>query len=232
MNNPHPPPSSPPKTLFSWSGGKDSAMALYEIQKFRSRTVSALLTTVTEDYNRISMHGVRAALLERQAEALRLPLEKILITKSATNEEYEGAMRRVLEKYKTGGTHTVVFGDIFLEDLRAYRENNLAKLDMSAEFPLWKKDTKELAASFIENGFRAVVTCVDTRHLDAAFTGREYDARFIFELPPTVDPCGENGEFHTFVYAGPIFDREIAVRRGETVLRDEQFSFCDLIPVY
>jgi len=216
--------------LFCWSGGKDSALALYKIMSSGSHSVVALLTTVTEDYDRISMHGVRTALLEQQAKALNLPLEKVSITKHSSNEDYEDKMTQVLKKVKKGGTYSVVFGDIFLEDLRKYRENNLAKLQMSAVFPLWKKDSKQLANSFIDLGFKAIITCVDTKFLDASFTGREFDKTLLSDLPSSVNPCGENGEFHTFVYAGPIFDREISVTRGEIVLKDERFCFCDLLP--
>jgi len=141
-------------------------------------------------------------------------------------------MGRLLAQYKSNGINHVVFGDIFLEDLRVYREDNLAKLEMNAVFPLWKKDTALLAQSFIDLGFRAVITCVDTHCLDADFAGREYDRSFLSDLPSSVDPCGENGEFHTFVYAGPVFSREIRVTRGETVLRDGRFCFCDLLPLY
>ncbi len=216
--------------LLCWSGGKDSALALHEIARSGSHHVTALLTTITEDYDRISMHGVRSELLGLQAKALNLQVERVPISKSASNEEYETTMHDVLARYKHSGTDDVIFGDIFLEDLRAYRENNLAKLRMNAVFPLWKKDTKSLAAAFIASGFRAVLTCVDTQCLDAGFAGREYDASLLSDLPPSVDPCGENGEFHTFVYDGPIFNGTIPVARGETVLRDGRFCFCDLLP--
>jgi uncharacterized protein (TIGR00290 family) len=216
--------------LFCWSGGKDSALALYEIMNSGSHSVMALLTTVTEDYDRISMHGVRTALLEQQAKALNLPLEKVFISKQSSNEDYEEKMTKVLKHFKNGGTYSVGFGDIFLEDLRKYRENNLAKLQMNAIFPLWKKDSKQLANSFIDLGFKAIITCVDTKFLDASFTGREFNKTFLSDLPSSVDPSGENGEFHTFVYAGPLFDREISVTRGEIVLKDERFCFCDLLP--
>ncbi|MBN1306546.1 MAG: diphthine--ammonia ligase [Chitinispirillaceae bacterium] len=212
-----------------WSGGKDSALALYEIIHSGGYSVSALLTTVTEDYDRISMHGVRTVLLEGQANALNLPLEKVFINKQSSNEEYEETISGVLARFKNSGTHSVVFGDIFLEDLRTYREKNLAKAAMTGVFPLWKKDPRLLAGTFIDRGFKAILTCVDTKFLDARFTGREFDETLLSDLPPSVDPCGENGEFHTFVYAGPLFDREIPVIRGEIVLRDDRFCFCDLL---
>jgi len=176
------------------------------------------------------MHGVRSRLVEEQAEAMNLPLEKVLITKQSTNDDYEKRINQALVEYINKGISSVAFGDIFLEDLRTYRENNLEKLKMNAVFPLWKKNTNQLACSFIDSGFKAVITCVDTQYLDAGFCGREYDKSFLSDLPASVDPCGENGEFHTFVYAGPVFDREISVSRGEIVLRDNRFCFCDLLP--
>ena len=217
--------------LFCWSGGKDSALALSEIfNSCNCYSVVSLLTTVTEDYDRISMHGVRTILLEQQSTALNLPLHKVVITKDSTNEELEAKMRDVLQGFKNRGVTNVVFGDIFLEDLRKYRENNMAKLDMNVIFPLWRKNTKLLAQSFIDSGFKAIITCVDTKVLDSSFAGREFDNQLLSGLPSSVDPCGENGEFHTFVYAGPIFDKQISVTRGEVVLRDERFCFCDLLP--
>lgn len=211
--------------LFCWSGGKDSALALYEIVISGSYSIAAILTTVTEDYDRISMHGIRTVLLEQQANALNLPLEKVLISKNSSNAEYEERMTGVLEQYKSKGINIVAFGDIFLEDLRQYREKNLTKLKMTAVFPLWKKNTKQLANSFIDSGFKAVVTCVDTKLLDASFAGREFNKSFLTDLPTTVDPCGENGEFHTFVYAGPVFDKEISISKGEIVLEMNVFIF-------
>jgi uncharacterized protein (TIGR00290 family) len=222
----------PQKVLVCWSGGKDSAFALHEMLASADRyTVESLLTTVTEDYDRISMHGVRTILLEQQSHSLRLPLRKVLVRKDSTNDEYDRRMGAVLEEYKQRGVTSVVFGDIFLEDLRKYREENLARVEMTAVFPLWKRRTSVLAESFISAGFKAIITCVDTKTLDAGFTGREYDNRFLADLPSSVDPCGENGEFHTFVYAGPVFDEQIRLAKGEIVLKDERFCFCDLVPV-
>ncbi len=218
------------QVLVAWSGGKDSAVALYKVLKSQEYQVAALLTTVTEDYDRVSMHGVRRSLLERQAEVLGLPLEKVYIPKNASNDEYESNMRQALTRYKQAGVTSVVFGDIFLEDLREYREGNLAKLDMRGLFPLWKRDTRELAHSFISLGFKAITTCVDTDALDGRFVGRVIDEQFLTELPDTVDPCGENGEYHSFVYAGPIFKEPIPYTVGEIVLRENRFCFCDLIP--
>jgi uncharacterized protein (TIGR00290 family) len=218
------------KIIFTWSGGKDSAMALYELQRTHSYEVSALLTTITEDYERISMHGVRRILLERQADSLGLSLEKVFISKNTSNEEYESKMQDALIKYRATGVSYVVFGDIFLEDLRKYREDNLSKVDMKGIFPIWKRDTTELAHTFIDLGFKAVVTCVDSNVLDKKFVGRVFEEQFLSELPSTVDPCGENGEFHSFVYDGPIFRERIAFTVGDIVLRDNRFYFCDLIP--
>jgi len=216
--------------LFCWSSGKDSALALYEIlNSSDDYSVVALLTTVTEDYDRVSMHGVRVSLLDQQANALKLPLYKITISKISSNEEYANKMSEALSSFKDQGVTSVVFGDLFLEDLRKYREDNLAKLNLSALFPLWKKNTQALARTFISSGFKAIITCVDTKVLDASFSGREYDYQLLSDLPATVDPCGENGEFHTFVYAGPIFDEQIPIIRGEIVLRDNRYCFCDLL---
>ncbi len=217
--------------LFSWSGGKESALALYEIQKAGRYEVNALLTTVTEDYDRVSMHGVRRVLLEQQAESIGYPLEKLLISPNASDEEYESKMREILTKYLATGVSSVVFGDVRLEDVRKYREENLSKIRMKGIFPIWKRDTIELAHAFLKLGFKAVVTCVDSNVLDKGFAGRIYDEQFLSELPDSVDPCGENGEFHSFVYDGPIFRERIPYKIGETVLRGNRFYFCDLVPV-
>ncbi len=216
--------------FLSWSGGKDSSMALYEIRKANSHSVGALITTITEDYDRISMHGVRRILLEQQAAALDIPLRKIPIPKDSTNAIYESRMRALLEEGLREGVDTVAFGDIFLEDLKLYREKNLAQLGMKGLFPIWKRGTAELAQTFITLGFKAVLTCVDTAILNPSFAGRSYDQDLLRDLPPNVDPCGENGEFHSFAYDGPIFKHRIDHTLGEVVQRDH-FSFCDLVPV-
>jgi uncharacterized protein (TIGR00290 family) len=218
------------KVLFTWSGGKDSAIALYELQKSGKYEISALLTTVTKDYDRISMHGVRTVLLQQQADLLGYHLEQVYISAASSNEEYETKMRESLEKYLKDGITTVVFGDIFLEDVRKYREENLSGIGMKAYFPIWKKDTAELARSFIDTGFKAVITCVDSEVLGKEFAGRYYDKQFLSELPSNVDPCGENGEFHSFVYDGPIFRESLLLDTGEVVLRDNRFYYCDLVP--
>ncbi len=219
------------KVLFTWSSGKDSALALYELLEKGGSTVVSFLTTLTEDYDRISMHGVRRVLLEQQAQSLGFPLEKIFIPKEANNMIYESRMGEVLKRYKTAGISTVVFGDIFLSDLRTYREENLSRIAMNALFPLWGMSTTDLAERFIELGFAAIVTCVDGDVLDATFAGSLYNRDFLSRLPQEVDPCGENGEFHTFVFDGPLFSRRIRFEKGEVVLRDERFYFCDLIPL-
>lgn len=218
------------KLLVCWSGGKDSAMALWEIRQVGSSEIVALVTTVTEGYDRISMHGVRRRLLEHQVESLGLPLHPVFLSLNATNEEYESKMNEALMGYRAQGIESVVFGDIFLEDIRAYRERNLAKIGMKGLFPLWKRETHELARTFIARGFKAIVVCVDTRVLDPSWAGRMFDEDFLRQLPPSVDPCGENGEFHSFVFDGPIFTRPVRFTVGETVLRDS-FCFCDLVPV-
>jgi uncharacterized protein (TIGR00290 family) len=216
------------KILLAWSSGKDSAMAFHVLQQLKDYTILALLTTITEDYDRVSMHGVRRALVEKQVEAMGCQLEIVRIPKDCDNEEYESLMRACLEKYKQHGVSAVAFGDLFLEDIRKYREENLAKIGMKAVFPIWTKYTKGLAASFASSRFKAVITCVDTKRLDASFCGREYGKEFLADLPATVDPCGENGEFHSFVYEGPIFNKKIEFQKGEIVLRDNRFCFCDL----
>ena len=217
------------KVLLGWSGGKDSAMALYEAQRSQKYEIVSLLTTITEDYDRVSMHGVRRTLVEQQAQSLGLPLEEVFISKSCSDEEYESKMRQTLTVFKENGVSSVIFGDIFLEGVRRYREENLAKIGMKGIFPIWGRDTAELARSFIALSFEAITTCVDSKVLDKKFIGRTLDEEFLSELPPAVDPAGENGEFHSFVFDGPIFREQIACTVGEVVLRDS-FYFCDLLP--
>lgn len=216
--------------IISWSGGKDSCLALYELQQANRHRAAALLTTVTRDYNRISMHGVRRVLLERQAENLGLTLHQVPISKRATNEEYERAMAEAFSEYREQGINAVVFGDLFLEDVRAYREQFLARHGMRGLYPVWMRDTGEFVREFIALGFKAVVTCVSGEALDGSFAGRLIDEEFLASLPPHVDPCGENGEFHTFVFDGPSFKEAVRFSVGEKVFRDS-FWFCDLIPV-
>jgi uncharacterized protein (TIGR00290 family) len=215
--------------LMSWSGGKDSCLALHEIKNDQKVCVTALLTTITRDYDRISMHGVRRVLLEQQAASLGLPLHQILISKDASNDEYEAKMAEAFAGYREKGIDTVIFGDLFLEDIRAYREQFLTRNKMHGLFPVWSRDTAIFIREFVDLGFRAVVTCVDSRILDQSFAGRFIDESFLSSLPEQVDPCGENGEFHTFVFDGPAFSSPVKFSLGETVLR-ESFWFKDLLP--
>jgi len=217
------------KVLFSWSGGKDSALALYQIIEDRKYEIVSLLTTITEDYDRVSLHGVLRILVEQQAKSLGLPMQEVFIPKDCSNEEYESRMKETLIEFKQAGVSGVVFGDIFLEEVRKYRESNLSKLGMKGIFPIWGRDTAQLTKSFIALGFQAIITCVDTKVLDKRFLGRMVDKHFLAELPPNVDPGGENGEFHSFVFDGPIFRHRIAYKLGKKVLRDS-FYFCDLLP--
>ncbi len=218
------------KVLFAWSSGKDSARALYEIRRAGRHDVVSLLTTVTAGYERVSMHGVRIALVEQQAAAIGLPLEKVYIPMESSNESYETAMRDALVRHKAENVTGVAFGDLFLEDLKVYREKKLAEVGMAGLFPLWRLDTGKLARSFIAQGFRAVITCVDAGVLAGEFSGRIYDEQFLSDLPPHVDPCGENGEFHSFVFDGPLFSRPVSYEKGEVVVRDNRFHFCELLP--
>jgi uncharacterized protein (TIGR00290 family) len=213
--------------LFCWSGGKDSAMALHTLLQHPDVRIAALLTTVTETYDRISMHGVRSELLVQQAQSIGLPLHEVRIPPQCVNPIYEARMEEALRIHYAEGVRTVAFGDIFLEDLRAYREKNLARIGMTAFFPIWKRDTRELIRSFHAARFRAIAACIDPKVLERSFAGRELNESFFRDLPPHADPCGENGEFHTFVFDGPIFKSPIPVRTGEIVNRDG-FIFCDL----
>jgi len=217
------------KILLSWSGGKDCSLAHYSIQETKTYEVAALLTTITDGYDRVSMHGVRRVLVEQQAESLGLPLVKVYIPQDSTDNDYEASMRKALLGYQNENINSVGFGDVFLEDLRKYREEKLAQIGMEAIFPLWKRDTAQLIRDFMDSGFKAVVTCVDSRVLDSSFVGRPIDDDFISSLPSHVDPNGENGEFHSFVIDGPIFKQKIDVSIGEVVLRGP-FCFCDLLP--
>lgn len=213
--------------LLSWSGGKDSALALHTLRQTPGVEVAGLLTTVTEDYDRISMHGVRRALLERQAEEAGLPLHIVFIPRECSNEQYDERMTAVLTGIRDAGIRRVAFGDLFLEDVRAYRESRLTAFGMEALFPLWKRDTAALARDFLRLGFAAVLVCVDTETLAPTFAGRAFDEALLRDLPPGVDPCGENGEFHTFVHAGPIFRAPVPFRLGEVEDRG-RFQYCDL----
>ena len=212
---------------LAWSGGKDSALALAALRR-DSTNVAALLTTFTDDYDRVSVHGVRRGLARDQAAAAGIQLVEVGIPAACVHEVYAARMDAAFRSSSLADLDAVASGDLFLEDVRAYREEWLARAGKSALFPLWGRDTSALARSFIEDGFEAYVVCVDTRRLDASFAGREYDAAFLDDLPPGIDPCGENGEFHSFVHAGPCFDRPVPCRVGEHVLR-EGFAFADLV---
>src|SRR6266403_1830197 len=203
-------------------------MALYSLLQQKNFKIVALLTTVTEGYDRIAMHGVRRELLQRQADSLRLLLHEVLIPPQCVNLIYEARMEQALRLFYDQGVRKVAFGDIFLEDLRAYREKNLARIGMTALFPIWKRNTRELIRYFHEQHFRAIAACVDSKVLDPSFAGRELNESFFRDLPPHADPCGENGEFHTFVFDGPIFQFPIPIRTGEVVDRDG-LVFCDLL---
>ncbi|MDE1887126.1 MAG: adenine nucleotide alpha hydrolase [Gammaproteobacteria bacterium] len=216
--------------ILSWSGGKDSALALHALQHDLRYRVAGLLTSVNEHYGRISMHGVREALLDVQTKSIGLPLYKVKLSEHPSNEEYERKMHTALEGFKSQGIRHVAYGDLFLEDIRQYRLDNMHKLDMECVFPLWHEPTDKLARQFIALGFKAVLCCVDEQQLAGEFAGREYDETLLHDLPASVDPCGEHGEFHTFVYAGPVFRQPIAFSRGGCVRRDGRFHFCDLIP--
>ncbi len=219
-----------PRTSFalSWSGGKDSALTLWTLRREGSEP-EALITTVTDGYDRISMHGIRRELLAGQVEALGIPLVEIVIPPGCPNAAYDARMARAFASPPLSGVEAVAFGDLFLEDVRAYREARLASGGKRGLFPLWRRDTGELAREFIAAGFEALVVCLDPRTLDPSFAGRPYDEQLLADLPPSVDPCGEKGEFHTFVHAGPIFTEPIACATGEIVERDG-FVFCDLTP--
>jgi uncharacterized protein (TIGR00290 family) len=218
--------------VMSWSGGKDSAMALYELARSDEYEIVELMTSVAEEFGRVSHHRVREALLEEQARAIGLPLQKVYLPSGrlgpCTNEVYEQIMGKQMEAYKARGIYTVGFGDLFLADLRAWREANLAKAEMRAIFPLWQRDTAKLAREVIALGFRAYLSCVEGK-VGPGFVGRAFDQSLLDDLPPGIDPCGENGEFHSFVYDGPIFKKPVAVTVGEIVIRDGRF-YADLLP--
>jgi len=217
------------KAVVSWSSGKDSALALHEVRRSGEVEVVGILTTITSEFGRVSMHGVREALLDRQAEALGLPRWTVPIPSPCPNEVYEREMARVLGEVQQLGVTAVVFGDLFLEDLRRYRETKLAEVGMRGIFPLWMPDTAALAREMVEVGVRATLTCIDPKKLDRSFAGRSFDAVLLKELPDDVDPCGEHGEFHTFAWAGPMFSRPVPIEVGEVVERDG-FVFADMLP--
>jgi uncharacterized protein (TIGR00290 family) len=218
------------RVVLSWSGGKDSAMAAYHLIASQKYEIAALLTTVTEEFDRISMHGVRRELLERQAESLAIPLHTVMIPKDCSNEIYESRMNAAFSHFKAAGLTKIAFGDLFLADIKQYRDERLALAGMAGLYPIWLRDTDELVRTFIGLGFKAKLACVDTHAIDAAFAGRELDASLLEDLPRSADPCGEHGEYHSFVYAGPIFKKTIDCRTGETTMRASRFNYCDIVP--
>ncbi|KAF0245704.1 MAG: hypothetical protein FD180_1368 [Planctomycetota bacterium] len=220
---------SKPRLLLSWSSGKDSAWSLQRLRLAGEFEIAGLVTTINEAFDRVAMHAVRRELLEAQAAAAGLPLWPVPLPWPCSNEEYTKRMGAVVAKARGAGITHMAFGDLFLEDIRRYREEQLAGSGVAPVFPLWGLPTRPLAAEMIAAGLKAVLTCVDPRRLDRRFAGRTFDADLLGDLPATVDPCGENGEFHTFCFAGPMFRAHIAVRAGDVVERDG-FCFADLLP--
>jgi uncharacterized protein (TIGR00290 family) len=219
--------------LVGWSGGKDSTLALERLLGDPAWRVTGLLTTVTGEYERVSIHGVRRPILHAQADALGLPLFEAVIPPQADNDAYEASFADALARAQAGSAalDTIAFGDLFLADVRAYREALLARLGWRGAFPLWGEDTARLARTFVARGHRAILCCVDISQLDAGYCGRNYDARLLSDLPDSCDPCGENGEFHTCVHDSPLFQAPVALKRGERVLREGRFEYIDLLPV-
>ena len=209
-----------------WSGGKDSALCLHKVLQAKEHDVKYLLTTLNEQFKRISMHGVREELLDEQAKQIGIPLVKIYVNEG-TNAEYEKKMEETLLKFKSEGIENVIFGDIFLEDLRTYRENNLSKVGMTGVFPLWKKDTQELLKEFLALKFKTIICCTNDAYLGKEWAGRIIDEKFLSSLPPNVDACGENGEFHTFCFDGPIFKQPIKISTGEKVYKPLEIKITD-----
>lgn len=239
------------KSFFNWSGGKDSSLALYHALKDSRYSIEKLLTNINSQYHRVSMHGVREELLEQQATSIGIPLQKLVLSDQPSMAEYEAHMMQTMKQLKEEKYTHSIFGDIFLEDLKTYRELQLAKVEMTAVFPLWKRDTTQLIHQFIDLGFKTIVVCVKAEVLDESFAGRIIDKSFLEDLPSGVDPCGENGEFHTFVFDGPIFNKPVAFKTGEKVYQEYKaptnstdacftdqpqkasamgFWFCDLLP--
>ena len=220
----------PKPTLLSWSSGKDSAWALHLLRQQPDIQIVGLVTTVNEVHRRVAMHAVRLELLRQQAEAVELPLRVVDIPHPCSNADYECAMRKLIDESIRQGVECMAFGDLFLQDIRAYREAQLSRTGVTPLFPLWGMPTDELSRQMVSGGLRAAVTCVDPRQMPPSFAGREYDGSFLADLPEGVDPCGERGEFHTFAFDGPMFRKPIGVRAGEVVERDG-FVFADLLPI-
>ena len=218
-----------PRALLSWSSGKDAAWSLHALRQQGDVEVVGLLTTINRTFERVAMHAVRERLLEAQAEAAGLPLWKVDIPWPCPNEAYEAAMGAACAKAVAEGIEAIAFGDLFLEDVRAYRVEKLRDTGLRPVFPLWGRDTGELAREMIGGGLKATLTCVNPKQLDASFAGRDFDAALLADLPPSVDPCGERGEFHSFAWDGPMFQHPVRIQRGEVVERDG-FVFADLLP--
>jgi uncharacterized protein (TIGR00290 family) len=228
------------KAALFWSGGKDSAFALHNIQiNYPEMEVMCLITTLNQDYKRISMHGIREELLDKQAEAVGISLQKMWVTNDPTNITYERELNRILSQLKDSGIENIVFGDIFLEDLKQYRDNILQKHGLTGIYPLWKKESVQLIYDFISSGFRALTCCISNNYLDKTWLGKEINEAFILDLPSTVNPCGENGEFHTFCFDGPIFSSGIRFNLGDELFKplsiqttgikkDEGFWYVDI----
>jgi len=217
------------RTLLSWSSGKDSAWTLHTLRSDERYEVAGLVTTINESADRVAMHAVRTELLRTQARAARLPLWELAIPSPCSNEQYESVLRAAIARAEEEAIDCFAFGDLFLEDIRAYREKQLAATKLTPIFPLWGRDTRELAREMISGGLRARITCVDPRALSASFAGREFDQALLNDLPADVDPCGERGEFHTFAYCGPMFAAPLSIASGVVVERDG-FVFADLLP--
>lgn len=224
-------PTERRSVALSWSGGKDSALALDALRSDPSVDVVELLTSVTLEYDRVSIHGVRRALLAAQARAIGLPLTEIVLQPASSNEQYDDAVARALADLRTRHPRldAIAYGDLFLEDVRRYREQRLGPLGFAGMFPIWGRPTRALAEEFIDRGFEGRLVCVDTTQLDAAFAGRAFDRALLADLPPSVDPCGERGEFHTFVSNGPGFATPVPYTVGDVVIRDGRFAYCDLL---
>lgn len=217
------------RTLLSWSSGKDSAWSLHVLRQSPDVEVVGLVTTANETHQRVAMHAVRLELLRLQAEAVSLPVQVVNLPSPCSNEQYDAAMGRVVEEARRQGVEHIAFGDLFLADIRAYREARLAGTGVSPLFPLWQAPTQELARQMVNGGLRAVLTCVDPKQLSADYVGREFDESFLSDLPSGVDPCGERGEFHTFAFDGPMFREKVKISVGEVVERDG-FIFADVMP--
>jgi len=222
----------PDRVFLAWSGGKDSALALAALKRTRGARVVALLTTVTDAFDRVSMHGVRRSILRAQAASLDLPVFEASLPPEASNADYDQAWGCAIARARAalGPVQRIAYGDLFLDDVRRFREEQSLRLEYTPLFPLWGKDTTKLAHEFVRDGYEAYVTCVDTAQICASFAGRKYDDALLRDLPPCADPCGERGEFHTCVVAGPNFAKAIAVTVGERTRRGNRFEYCDLVP--